>query len=353
MQRFDFKAYLKSLAEGSGMIDFSAEDLRVVAAKKAADPFLTTSLHDAATAEDKAEAFIRLYVDESALLRAIRTEYKDAAAGTIPKLDLAGHVAEQATENNTITETRRPTTTGLDYATAKVRAAMDISAEAEEDNVAGKATGRQALLEAFMTRLGNDEEELAIQGDSSLTSTDDTSRLLKTNDGFHVLTAIGEGAHIMSAGSTRPSTKLFMDMMDNLPTKYWRNEANLRWIMSPRTRLRLVRDLYDRTTDLGDQMFTAGNVLAPLGIPIIEAPLMPTDLSATGTDSTGTIIWLTDPRNFVHIVQRRVETHIEFKPRKDVFEVTAYFRDDFIVENTDAVVKATDVLLDKAVSAYS
>lgn len=334
---------------GGGAHEFGAG---VEYVQKTADPFLSSALATQATAKRVAESFVRLAVDESELLKAVRTVYVDEPSGDIAKLNISGHFVRKATENATDTETRKPTTTGLAYNTVKARAQMDVPLETVEDNIEGEG-GYDAFVEAFTTGISNDLEQLSIQGDSSLTGTDDESMLLKTNDGFHVLTTTALGAHLKPAGAKRPSWKLFSEMYRDMPTKYRRNKQNLRWIAHPDVFLDLQGEIVERTTGLGDLAFQndAGQ-FAPLGIKPLEVPLLPTDLTANGTDSTATFIMLCDPRNLVHIVQRRLRIATEIINRYDRYEVTAFIRNDFVVENTDAVVKATNVILDTSGTRY-
>ncbi len=319
--------------------------------RKGSNPFTTSGLVDNATAKDLAERFIRLFVDESVLLRTIRTVFTDAPSGEMAKLDISGYVVEKATENSASTETRKPTTTALDYVNKKFRAQMDITGEVAEDNIE-RDGGKTAFMDAFSVQVANNLEELCIEGDESISGTTDAERLKKTNDGLHVLTAAGTGTNLKSAGGTRVDWPLFKEAMTNLPTRYRRNLRNYRWMMSPNTVLDLKEHVYDRATSFGDSMFNNAGNLAPLGVDILEVPMLPEDLTVSGTGSTGTFIWLVDPRNFMHVVQRRVQTITEYQPRKDVHEVTVYGRNDFLVENTDAIVKITDVVLDPTAARY-
>jgi len=334
---------------GGGDYEFGAG---VEFVKKTADPLLSSTLATQATARQLAETFVRLAVDESTLLREIRTLFVNEPSGDIAKLNISGHFVRKATENTADTETRRPVTSGLTYTTVKARAQMDVPAETIEDNIEGEG-GMAAFTDAFMVGISNDLEMLAIQGDSSLSGTDDESMLLKTNDGFHVLSTTALGTHTKNAGAKRVSWKLLSEMYRDLPTKYRRNRANLRWIAHPDVFLDLQGEIVERTTGLGDLAYQndAGQ-FAPLGIRPLEVALLPTDLTATGTDSTGTFIMLCDPRNLIHVVQRRLRVATKKAIRKDIFEVTALIRNDFLIENTDAVVKATDVVLDTSASRF-
>ncbi len=330
----------------------SPSALREIEIRKAADPFLSTDLASQAIRQELATQYIREYVNQSALLSAVRTHITTAKSGSLAKLNISGHVVEEATENNTASETRKPTTDGIDYLCKKYRASMDLTGELAEDNIEGDS-GRAAFKDAFMTAIANDTETLAIEGDSSITGTTDSDRLLKTNDGWNTLFSSTNGVHVVDAGGKRISYKLLVLALQNLPVKYWRKLNEYRWFVSPRTVLDYGENLQSRTTALGDGM-TAGpmNPPSPEGIQWLRLPLFPTDLTVTGTSSRGTVIWLARPKNLIHVVRRAVRFYEEFKPRKDGWEITAYGRTDFVVENYDEIVKITNVSLDPTASAY-
>jgi len=320
---------------------------------KAAQTINTTLLSGGgALAQNLSDAFIDLVVDESTLLPAMRLVRVTERSGEMSKLDVSGHITEQATENNTSTETRTHTNTILTYQTVKTRSQFDITMEVAEDNIEG-SSGQNTILNALVRHIMNDMETLVIEGDSSVSDTDDKSRLVKANDGLNALLTTANGAHLLSAGAKRISWELLRQMYKALPTRYRRNRQNLRWIMSSNTLLDLLAEPAGRSTNLGDAMWLADAPPAPLGIPILEVPLWPEDLTVTGTASTGTFCVLADPNNFLFVVQRDLTVHTEFNQRYDRTEVTAFMRHDVLVENADAVVKATNIVLDEPVARYA
>ena len=311
--------------------------------EKTASPLLTTAMNSASLRRELADMFINLVVDESRLLSMVRQHRTSFPSGDITKLNVNTNVTRGATQNTEATETRRPTDSVVTYNTAKTVSLLDVSGEWVEDNVGGQG-GKNVAIEAFTRAIANDMETLSIEGDDSETGTDDLASLIKVNDGWHVLTSAAEGAHIVDGTSKRTSYKLLSEMMRAMPTKWKRCPSDLRWLMSWGAAQDLVDEFASRNTLYGDQMRKEGTLPPILGVPVEIIPKIPEDLTLTGTDgTTGTFIWLCNPQNFIFVVQRDFKAEWERVPRKDADELTIHMRTDFVVEETDAVVKATDV----------
>ena len=322
---------------------------------KAATPITTSHITDASGVGLKQgvpDKFIDLVVDQSVFLKECRVFRTDAPAGDIAKIDISGYITETASENGTSTETRAHTPSSVPYVVKKTRSQFDITSETEEDNIEG-AGGMSTILNALLKAVANDQEVLGIMGDDSEVGSSDYARLIKTNDGFNVLTASGTGVHQKNAGAKQVSWRLLSDMVGMLPTKYRRNIRDFRFIMSPNVSLQLKNEAQSRATGLGDGFWNNNQMLNPLGIPILEVPYIPEDLTVSGTDSSGTFIWLANPKNFIWVVKRDLKVHREFIPRYDRTEITVFQRSDFIIENTDAIVKATGVLVDPSAARYA
>lgn len=310
---------------------------------KAADPLITSEMDSRSLKQELANKFIDLVVDESTLLKNVRVHRTDSPAGDLTKLNVTTNVTEGATENSDSGNTRRPVNSALSFATKKSRSALDVSGEWVEDNVAGKQ-GRGTALGAFMKAIANDMEVLSIEGDDGETGSTDWARLIKIDDGYHVLTAAGTGTHILDAEATRPSHLMLSDALKAMPTKWKRNLTDLRWIMSWDAAQCLVDEYADRPTIYGDEMRRKGTLPPYYGIPVLIVPFIPNDLTLSGTSgTTGTFIWLTNPKNFVYVVQRNITAEWDRNARYDRDELTVYMRTDRIVENTDAVVKINNV----------
>jgi HK97 family phage major capsid protein len=333
-----------------------ANDLRPEGISKAA--FATTDMGAGTIKRSDADRFIDLVVDESVLLKSVRVHRTDAPSGTISKLLVTGPVTRGASEGVEQTNTRKPSNSSVDFATKKTMSCLDVTGEAVEDNPEGEG-GRTTILGAFTKQIGNDMEQLALEGDTAIAGVTDTEALLSTNDGYLKLLRSGTGAAQFDASADAPSLKLLMAMLRKMPTKYRRNKAALRWIMSENTALLLLEELANTgnanafRSALGDAAVTNGGLQPIFGIMPLVVPLMPEDLTMDGTSGdTGTNIILTDPMNLIYVVQREIKVEWERKPRKDTDEATISMRTDFIIENAEAAVKANNVNVNGWVGRY-
>ena len=348
--------YQWRIAQALGL-DAAVEQLTAHMAAKAATPVTTSQLVDAngvGLSVEVPDAFIDLVVDESELLKLVRVHRTNKPSGDIAKVTVQGPITEYAEENSAATETRAHTPGSVHFQTRKVRSLYDFTTEAEEDNIEGPS-GVSTLLDALRKQVANDVETLSIEGDESQVGTDDYSRLVKANDGWNVLTGAGTGTHLVNAGNTRVSWKLLSKMVKSMPTKWRRGDwkRRFKFLCTPDVHQQLLDEAQERATGLGDGVWRGNeDNVSPLGIQVVEVPLIPQDLAGSGTASSGTFLWLMDPRNFIYVIQRQMTMHREFRPRSDKMEFTLYHRPDFIVENTDAIVKAVNVLTDEAVARY-
>jgi len=326
---------------------------------------------------EQTNKFIDLTLEYSSMLKMVRVERKTNARGELDTLNVGDVVSEGATEEpvgNAVgdspptDEEVKPDFAKLDYTMKKIRSLFDMSTESLLDNieaeqtlqaqadgsVAGEPTGsfRDTIMQAYAKRISSDLELLAIKGDSTIVSTaTKLLRLLKSNDGWDVITSTG--CHYVDAGYKNVSIKLFGDMLASLPAPYLKAIKDLRWFVGPRLYIKWMTDLAARLTVAGDQALL-GNPAAPLGIPLVMVPLIPedkTDDDGTVTQTGLTFIWLTFPENFIFLQRRYIETYWEFRPRRDKWENTTYSETDMMVENKDAIVKATNVKVDSS-SAY-
>lgn len=320
---------------------------------------------------EQADRFVDLTLDYSSMLQFVRYEKKVRNQGEIDTLNIGSVVSEGASEDPAATvdgdgEEVKPTFGKLEYTMKKIRSVFNMSTETLLDNIESQAARyqkaesgfaepgndfRETLMRAYARRIATDIELMAIQGDTLLASTTKLNKLLRTNDGWDKLTA--SGVHLVDAEYTNVSLELFAAMLEALPSPYLARINDLRWFMGPRAAIKWSMQVASRATQLGDAALKGADV-APFGIPIKMVPLIPE--TKTGTDGTTaftnlSFIWLTFPENFVGLYRRQVETYWEFIPRRDRWENTTYTESDFMIENPDAIVKATNVKVDSA-TAY-
>lgn len=340
---------------------FGKLDISHLMRKAAATDVIDTSeVANSILSRQQADAFIDLVVDESVLLKSIRTVRIDHPAGEINKLDLGNIVTESV--DATGVATHKPSASKVEYDTKKIRSAFDITSDFTEDNLEGTGI-RDKLLAMFTKRIAIDLEILALQGDASLFPANVngtlSQRLLGANDGFlKILTANVPGGQQVDADGADASTALFYQMKKKVPARYRVSGPDYRWIVSSRT---WDKWNYDMTQVRGDdtkgvtaptetiarfrEMAGGGK---PLGIPMFEVPLMPTDLVYNTDQDDGTKIILSPLKNLIFFIQRDITIEWDRIPRQDKWEVTIHTRNDFQVENRDMVVLANDVGVDGA-----
>ena len=311
----------------------------------------TTTLGDGGLLlRQQANRFINLVTSYQNFLNVIRTVPVNHPKGEIDKIDLTTPVTRKATENTNETTTSQAAFSKVQYDTVKTVTCFDISMEAEEDSIEGKAF-RNTLMKVFTDRVGTDMAMLAIEGDSSLGGSDAASLLLKSYNGAHVLTA--SCPNILDANGLGVSLKLFKDGLNKLPVRYkGRLRPSLRWFIAPNPKEDFDYAYGNRATSGGDTVFTQAPNLAPFGIPLEECPLIPVDLTIGTAATDGSFLMLSAPSNFMWFVQRRIQIHFEFQPRSDTTEVTIYMRTAFQIEDLNAMVKVRGVSADAA-TAYA
>ena len=290
-------------------------------------------------------AFVNLVQDYSRFLKLIRTIPINHPSGQIDKIDHTLPVTKKTSgEATTESTTIQPTFSKVNYDTVKLVSAYDVSTETEEDNIEGKKIST-TIMNSFTNQIATDMSDLAINGDTSLGGTDRTSLLRKANQGLHVLTVTCP--NILDANGLGVSLKLFKDALNKMPVRYkGRLRKSLKWFIASNPYEDLVYEYGNRATAGGDSIYTGTVNLKPFGIPLEECPLFPVDLTIGTAQTDGSFIILTDPRNLIWFLQRKLAIHFDFQARKDLTEVTMYTRTDFNIENINALVKVRSISAD-------
>lgn len=320
--------------------------LKQIMQKSAID---STSLPNSILTRQQADRFIDLLVDESVLMKRIRVVRIDHQKGEINKLDLGNIVTEGAHTTSKAT-THTPSERILVYDTEKYRSAFDLSTDFTEDNIE-KAGIRDRLLSMFTKRMAIDSELALIKGDETLTTGDGQSaenNLLGVNNGLErILSNIVPAAQILDAAGAAPSKRLYYDMKRRIPSRYRAAKPDYVWIVPSGPADKWSLDWSDRETVGGDAALAnkLGTRVGPWGIPMLEVPLMPEDLTFGTVGVDGSSIWLTPLKNLVAFIQRDITIEWDRQPRQDLWEVTIHYRTDFQVENGDLVIMAQNVAM--------
>lgn len=301
---------------------------------------------------EQSNRFIDYMFDATILTRAARTIRMRADTTEIDKVGVGERLMVLATEGATTGQTDRGATfTKVSLTTKKLRLDWELSSESLEDNIEG-ADLEDHIARLMATQAGNDIEDLALNGDTALTS----NNLLKAFNGFRKLAL--NGGFVVDAGGATISKATFNSALKEMPRKYKQRRNQLRFF----TGSNLVQDyLYNLTNisatpeDIASSILR-GNPAAPegapggvtpfaFGIPVVEVPLI--DETRTGDYSGATgqhgEVHLTFPQNFIIGIKRDVTVYREFKPKKDTIEYTLFVRVGVAIENLDSFVVVKNV----------
>ncbi len=321
--------------------------LRELMSKSAVD---STSLPNSVLNREQANRFIDLVVNESVLLSKARTVRTNRNKGEINKLDL-GTIVTEGAHTTSKASTRVPTESVVTYDCEKYRSAFDLKTDFMEDNIE-RAGVRDTLLGMFSKRIAIDTEMAAIEGDDTKTTGDSAStenNLLGVNDGWSTIiqSQVGGTSREIDANGAAPSKILYYAMKRAIPSRYRAAKPSYVWVVPSGPADKWKLDWSDRETQGGDSALSSGLAPGPWGIPMLEVPLMPEDMSygSGGASTDGSEIWLTPLKNLIYFVQRDITIEFDRQPRADVWEVTIHFRVDFEIENPDLVVYASNVAM--------
>ena len=301
---------------------------------------------------EQSSRFIDYMFDATILTRAARTIRMRSETTEIDKVGVGERLMVLASEGAATGQTDRGAVfTKVSLTTKKLRLDWELSSESLEDNIEG-ADLEDHIARLMATQAGNDVEDLALNGDTALSS----NNLLKAFDGFRKLALAG--GYVVDAGGNPISKTIFNSALKEMPRKYKQRRNQLRFF----TGSNLVQDyLFNLTTvgatpeDIASSILR-GTPAAPdgapggvipfaFGIPVVEVPLIDETRAGDYSGATGQHgeVHLTFPQNFILGVKRDVTVYREFKPKKDTIEYTLFIRVGIAIENLDSFVIVKNV----------
>jgi HK97 family phage major capsid protein len=304
---------------------------------------------------EQANRFIDYMWDESALTSMVRRVRMNNPTVEIDKVAVGRRLAKKATEGVDDGVNVDPTFSKISMTTVKIRLDWELTTESLEDNLEGDAL-EDHVARLMATQLGNDLEDLYINGD-----TDSMDTLLLSLDGF--VKRFLAGAHVISAEGSPLNKAVFNKVVKGMPRKYLARRGDLRFFTSPG----LLQDFINATSDATGGAFLniqerasqteavngggGGSIwFRPFGVTPVEIPLFPEDAAGTYSGATGDHgygVW-TFPQNMIIGVQREIKIYREYQPKKDAIEYTVYTRVANQIENLDAAVTITDIAVQEA-----
>ena len=290
---------------------------------------------------EQSKRFIKQTFEGTALGGQVRTEMRRAKTGQLDKIGIAKRILRKKIENidanadgsaptldpNTgqITGYRaKPHFSHVPYSTVAVRLPWEITEETLRENIEGQ--GLEATITSLMSRqVGEDVEDLCLNGDVNTPVTDPDGLFLYINDGW--VKQISNGGHVYDASAhSGMALDLFYGALRAMPNKY--NNGRLRWLMSPHRaqewELFLLNQGLNHSANFPDSLYRS-----PGAIPAIEVPSLPDDK-----------IILTDPKNLVVVntydVKIRKTTEGERAIMEDKRFYVIHLDLDSIIEELDA-----------------
>ena len=304
---------------------------------------------------EQANTFIRKLLVQPTLLQRVRRVIMNAPKRKVNKIQFASRILRAGSNNQTgamyekyelddsntggVNKTRaEPTTEQIELNSNEVIAEVRLPYEVIEDNIergnigAGMAgTGRPSggIVDTIMTliaeRVAIDLEELAIMGDTALSSTDN---YLALTDGY--LKRFSD--NIVDFSNVSVSRSLLTNGMKTMPTQYRRDRKRLMHFVSTETEIDYRETIARRETSAGDSqtsslapVYAAGSPLAPIG-------LMPE------TDG-----FLTHPLNLLFGIQRQIHVESEKNIQRREYAIVVTARVDFQVEESLAGVRYRNI----------
>lgn len=302
----------------------------------------------------QADKFIDYMWDQTAMVSGVRKVKMRERTQEIDKMAVGERLVRKATEGVDDGVNVDPSFSKISMTTVKLRLDWELTTESLEDNLEGAAL-EDHVARLLATQMGNDLEDLYINGDTALTG----DPLLKSLDGW-IKRALA-GTHVVSHGGNVMNRALFNKVVKTMPRKYLSRRGELKFFTSPG----LLQDFINETANesngaylnVQERVYEApggingqgggGINLRPFGIDLKEVPLFPEDVAGDYSGAAGDHgygVW-TFPNNFIVGVQREIVVYREFKPKKDSIEYTVYTRVANQIENLDSVVTVKNIKL--------
>ena len=307
-----------------------------------ADMLLADLSNGGLLATEQANTFIRNLIDQPTLIRQMRTITMNSPAMEINKIGFGKRILRAATEATALADAAvdgtsfdpstsgeyraraKPQTSKVTLNTKEVIAEVRISYSALEDSIE-RGDLENTILQLMGERAALDLEELILNGDTSLNTADTYLDLM---DGVLKLAT----AHTVDADGAAISPTIFNNVLKALPTKYRRNRPAMRFLSSMDVEQDYRLALTTRGTALGDAVLTGQQAVPVFGVPLQGVALMPT-----------TNLLFTNPQNLIFGIQRNIRVESERLISEREVKIVLTARVATAIEETDAVVKVTNL----------
>jgi hypothetical protein len=305
---------------------------------------------------DEADRFIDYMWNSTSLASEIRTVPMVANEITLDRMAVGQRLLRLATEAVDDGVNVGVAFSKISMTTQKFRMDWEISTEALEDNIE-RAGFEDHVARLLANQLGNDLEDLAINGDSAQT----TDPLMKGFDGYRKRGLAG--GHVVDAAGAEMSRDVMARAIRAMPRQYLVRRGDLRafagngviqdYLYSQQLQQAVYVENPAQAQAAAGAYYQNGNagysIMGDYGIRIKEVPLFneqqagdyDADPDTAGNQAaTGEHgeLWLTFPKNLLWGVKREVTLYRRFQEKKDSIEFTLFTRVGANIENVDAFV---------------
>jgi len=291
---------------------------------KAASAIQTGTLTSGLLNPEQARKFIQQTFEATNLGPLVRHEMRTAKTGEVDKIGIASRILRKKTENTDDGYRVSVKTSQIEYSTTAVRLPWEITEETLRENIEGQAL-EGIITNLMTTQLGIDLEDLYLNGDEDVASSDPDHDFLYVNDGW--IKQLKNGGHVVDASSESDmSLDLYYKTLQQIPNKY--NNGKLRWLMSPFRKQKWELFLLNKVVNNGG-VVPESIYNSPASIPSVPCPSL----------GDGTII-LTDPKNLIVVntygmqIRKTVEGKEAIMQDKRFYVVHLDF--DTLIEELDA-----------------
>ena len=247
-----------------------------------------------------------------------------AKTGEVDKIGIARRILRKKVENTDDGYRASVDTSQIEYATTAVRLPWEITEETLRENIEGQ-NFETIVTNLMTTQLGVDLEDIYLNGDEAVETTDPDHDFIYINDGW--IKQISTNGHVYDASSaTGMSLDIFYKALAQLPNKY--NNGKLRWLMSPRRaqewELYLLNQVIGKGGAVPESVYKS-----PASIPTIVCPSL--------DDAT---ILLTDPKNLIVVNTYSIKIRKTIEGKEAIMQDKRFYvvhlDYDPIIEETDA-----------------
>lgn len=297
-----------------------------------ADIALSDLLNGGELVPAQAKKFIRLLVKESVAMKMATVRPMSSKKQLLENIRFGSRILRAAQEATALPESDRakPDVGKVELDAKLFKAEVHLNDEVLEDNIE-QGNLRQTIMELMGEAISRDMDEVLVQGDT--TSGD---AFLSQFDGLLAAAT----SNVVASGGVPLQKSVLKAMIKAMPSEFIRNKKRLRFLTSTDAETDYRDTLAERATTVGDRFLEGDAPVTYSGVPLMEVPLFPEDLGV-GSDETNVL--LTDPKNIVVGVWRRIRMETDKDISSGILKIVASMRFDFKYVHEPAVVKATGV----------